>query len=107
LWKIEPEDSGAYVMRVRVGAWTFDKTLVASDGPARRSPLRPAEGLVAQAINPAEAPIPAGTPVSEVRIGYAPRSVVLMGWQTTWVVPFLLFSVLWGFALKKPLKVRL
>jgi hypothetical protein len=107
LWKVEPTDSGAYVVRVRVGAWSFDKTLVASDGPARRSPVRPAEGLMAQMVNPAEAPIPGGSPVSEVGIGYAPRTVVLMGWQMTWLVPYLLFSVLWGFALMKPLKVRL
>jgi hypothetical protein len=107
VWKVEPRESGAYVVRVRVGAWTFDKTLVASDGPARRSPVRPSEGLIAQMINPAEAPIPGGTPVSEVRIDYVPRTVVLMGWQMPWVVPYLIFSVLWGFALKKPLKVRM
>jgi hypothetical protein len=107
LWKIEPAKPGAYVVRLRIGGWSFDKTVVASDGPARRSPVRVAEGLLAQVVNPAEAPIPGGTPVSEVRVGYAPRTVELLGWQMPWVAPYFLFSVLWGFALKKPLKVRL
>jgi hypothetical protein len=107
LWKIEPAKPGAYVVRVRVGAWSFDKTVVASDGPARRSPVRVAEGLLAQMVYPAEAPIPGGTPVSEVRVGYATRAVELLGWQMPWVAPYFIFSVLWGFALKKPLKVRL
>ena len=107
VWKVEPREPGAYVVRVRVGEWTLDKTLVASAGPARRSPVRVADGLVAQMVNPAEPPLPAGTPVSEVRVGYAPRSIELLGWQLPWVLPFFFFSILWGFALKKPLNVRL
>jgi hypothetical protein len=107
LWKVEPKEPGAYVVRVRVGAWTLDKTLVASDGPARRSPVRVSDGLLAQIVNPAEPPLPAGAPISEVRVGYAPRTVELLGWQLPWVLPFFAFSVLWGFALKKPLNVRL
>jgi hypothetical protein len=107
LWKVEAAAPGAYVVRVRVGTWSFDKTLVASDGPARRSPVRVAEGLMAQVINPAEAPIPADTPVSEVRVDYAPSTVQLLGWQMPWVAPYFLFSVLWGAVLKKPLKVTM
>ena len=107
LWKVEPQTPGAYVLRVRIGSWALDKTLVASDGPARRSPVRVAEGLIAQAANPAEAPIPSDTPVSEVRVGYASNTVELLGWQMPWLTPFVAFSVLWGAALKKPLKVTM
>jgi len=80
---------------------------VASDGPARRSPVRPAEGLLAQVVNPGEAPIPGGTPVSEVRIDYAPSTVDLLGWQMPWAVPYFLFSMLWAFALKRPFKIKM
>ena len=107
LWKVEPTEAGTYVVRVRIGAWTFDKTLVASDGPARRSPVRVAEGLIAQVVHPAEAPIPGNSPVSELRVGYTTGTVELLGWQMPWMAPFFLFSVLWGAGLKRPLKVTM
>lgn len=107
LWKVEPKEPGDYVVRVRIGAWIFDKTLAASDGPARRSPVRVASGPIAQALNPAEAPIPGGSPVSEVRIDYAPATIELLGWQVPWLAPYFIFSILWGAVLKRPLKVTM
>jgi len=34
-------------------------------------------------------------------------AIDVLGWQLSWVVPYFVASVLWGFALKKPLKVRM
>jgi hypothetical protein len=107
VWRVEPQQPGAYVLRVHVGAWTFDKTLVVSDGAARRSPVRLAEGWIAQAMHPGEDPLPSGAPVSALRLDYSARSIDVLGWQLSWVVPYFVASVLWGFALKKPLIVRM
>jgi hypothetical protein len=107
LWRVEAVRPGDYTLTLRAGGTTVDKTLFASDGVGRRSPVRPAGGFVDQAIYPAEPPVPPGSSITEVQLGYAPREVDLLGWGLPWIVPYLIFSLGWGLLLKRPLRVTI
>jgi hypothetical protein len=51
-------------------------------------------------LHPVEAPLPSTSAIKDIRIQYPDRDLSLWGWETNWLVVFLGFSVLTGFALK-------
>jgi uncharacterized membrane protein (DUF106 family) len=105
VWRVVPREPGDHVIRVGIGGATFDKTLHVSDGVARRSPLRPGPGLLAQLIEPSEPPLPAGAPVRAIRVAYPSRDVGVMGLRLHWLVVYLAAAFGFVLALRKPLGV--
>ena len=64
-----------------------------------RSPSRLAKGFFNQLLYPAEDPLPDATPI---RAG-------IQGWESelTWMAIFFILSIVFAFALRKPLKVTI
>lgn len=106
LWRATILEAGDYELEiVDPSGQITTKTLVASDKIVRRSPNRHDTGLIAQIFFPAEPSLPADSAIREITVGYPEATVSLLGWETHWLIAFLIVSVVLAFALRKPLGV--
>jgi uncharacterized membrane protein (DUF106 family) len=106
-WRIVVLEPGAHTLRIDVRGESFEKVVDASGGLVRRSPVRPSSSFMGQLLYPAEAPLPRAAPVESITIEYPELRVSLFGWKTHWLVAFLIFTLIFSFALRTPLKVTI
>jgi uncharacterized membrane protein (DUF106 family) len=105
VWRVVPTAPGAHRLQVQVSGVSYDKSLVAADGLARRSPVRPPATLVDQLLEPSEPPVEAGGPLVAIHVPYPERSVDVMGVEMHWLVLYLAASFVFVLLLRKPLGV--
>jgi hypothetical protein len=105
-WRIAAERSGEYELVVRIGEETLTKSVRVSGTTVLRSPVRP-YSLLAQLIYPAEAPLPRGSNAEAIRLGYTDAEINLFGWHTHWIIAFFILTMVFAFALAKPLGVKI
>ncbi len=107
-WRIAAEDWGDYELVFEVEGETVTKTVQVADNVSRRSTIRPTS-LVDQILYPAEPPVPSTVPVSKISLTYPHGNAGIEGWESeiTWLIVFLVLSIVFAFALKKPLGVTL
>ncbi len=99
-WRLSAVEPGDYVVEIEIDGERYDKTVVVSEGSARRSPLRPARGFLDQLIYPAEPPLPAASPLAKITLDYPERSSFLFvpGWCWLLIalsIPFFLLFKGW------------
>jgi hypothetical protein len=107
MWRITPEASGTFELRLHVGGQTLTKTIRVSSRTARRSPARLEAGFVNEILYPAEAPLPPDAPVTSISVGYPERDIDVFGWRVNWMIVFFVLSIVFAFALRKPFGVTL
>lgn len=108
-WRIAAEDFGDYELEFTVDGGEVTKSVqVAEDLVARRSTLRPTS-LLDQLLYPAEAPVPSSVNVEKITIAYPFGNAGIEGWESelTWIWVFLVLSIVFAFALRKPLGVTI
>lgn len=108
-WRIVPREPGTHELRVRAGTTAEAKTLVV-DGPggpaiARRSPGRDTPDLLTQLLYPSEPPLDPAGPIRAIRVTYDERTVSLGGWETHWLILYVVATFALVLALRKPLGV--
>jgi hypothetical protein len=106
-WRIRAEQWGDYEARLRLGGETYAKTVQVREGVRRRSPARLESGLLNQLLYPAEDPLPGNSPIESISVGYKDGSVSIFGWHLDWYIAFFGLSILFAFALRKPLSVTI
>ena len=105
-WRIAAESPGEYELVVRIGEETLTKSVRVSGTTVLRSPVRPSS-LLDQLIYPAEAPLPRGSNVEAIRVDYADADINMFGWHTHWIIAFFILTMVFAFALAKPLGVKI
>lgn len=106
-WRLKVTDWGEHDLKVSLGDQSWTKTVTASQTVTRRSPERLEAGFVNQLIYPAEDPLPKNGPVRAISLVYPDSKVGVMGWGTHWMIVFFVLSIVFGFALRKPLGVKI
>jgi hypothetical protein len=106
-WRIRPRAAGSYELRVHVGDTVLSKTLLVSDTVARRSPVRPDTGFLDQLFYPSEPPLPAGTGLSAITIGYPERAFTVAGVNIGWSGVYLALTLAFAVVLKRPFNVAI
>jgi uncharacterized membrane protein (DUF106 family) len=105
-WRIVADAPGDHELVVRVGDQRVTKSLRVSGTTVRRSPLRPAS-LLGQIVYPAEPPLPRASGVESIRVAYADADVNLFGIEMHWIIAFFILTMVFAFALAKPLGVKI
>lgn len=108
VWRVMPRVAGASVMRVVTARGVVVEKTVhveARASAARRSPSRSRGALLDQLLYPSEAPIDPGAGVSSVRVPYEARTLSIAGLGMSWLVLYLVLSLAFVLALRKPLGV--
>ena len=103
-WRITATAPGKHELRLTLGNAVMTKTVLVSGAPGRRSVRRPSASLLDQLLYPSEAPLVSGA-VAAIEVGYPAGEVSLLGWETHWVIAFLIITLLAAFALRGPLRV--
>lgn len=107
-WRVGVTGEGAHeVVVVLPDGARVGKLLVAGEGSPRLARVRERESLLRVFLNPAEAPLPGGQPVASIRVDLPTRELVYAGVRTNWLVALILFSLVFGLAVKDALRVRL
>ncbi len=103
-WRIVPEEAGDYELAVRLGDEEQSKSVTVSSAVVKRSPIR-SDKLLDQILYPGEPGFPSTSGITSIEVAYPDRAVNFLGWQTHWLIPFFIITVLLAFALRKPLGV--
>lgn len=106
-WKILTTEAGIYPLRVKVGDQEFTKQLTVANSVVRLSSKRVQGGLWDELLYPAEAAIPANAPIKSLEVKYPRRQIDLGFFRAHWLVPFFVFSLLAGLALKGVLRTEI
>ena len=105
IWRVTADVPGEYVLNAKFGGGTFTKTVDATDRVVRRSPVRVAAGFMNQMMYPAEPPLPDGGIVRSISVGYPSRAIRVLRWDLPWVIVYLVLSMAFAVALRKPFGV--
>ena len=109
-WRLRAEEEGRYEIGVKMDGETITKAVeVAESGVRRRSPRRPSTDFLDQLLYPGEAPVPANAPMRAIEISYAPGDGGISGWDSelTWMLVLFVLSIVFAFALSKPMGVTI
>ena len=99
-WRVRADKWGDYALALRVGEQRYSKTVQVSPEVRRRSPVRYEPGFVNQLLYPAEDPLPKGSPITAITLGYPESDVSVFGWGVNWLVLFFVLSAAFAFALR-------
>lgn len=105
-WRVRPAQPGQHRLAIGVGGIESTKTLVAGARLARASARRVDGGLWRQLTDPVERPLDSDGPVKEIRLAYPSRDLLLGPFALNWLVVFFVLTILFGLALKGPLRVE-
>ncbi len=106
-WRLSAERKGSYVVEIVVAGRAFPKLVTASDRIARLSSRRVRDHFFQWLFDSGEPELPADSPLEAVEIAYPLRQINLGIFESTWLVPFLLFSLVAALALKFVLRVEI
>lgn len=105
-WRVRAEIPGEHELVVWIGDRRASKSLRVSGTSVLRSPVRPA-GLLGQIVYPVESPLPDDSGLASIRVDYADADVSLFGWEMHWILAFFILTMVFAFALAKPLGVKI
>ncbi len=108
-WRVSALEQGDYQLTLKSKDEELTKSVRVSDQVVRRSPNRLQPSFLNQLLYPAEDPLPKSAPVQAIRLTYPYGDGGIEGWESewTWMVIFLILSIVFAFALRKPLKVTI
>ena len=104
-WRMVAEAAGEYDLTVHLGDESFDKSVKVSEEFLSRSPLRAVPGFVDQLLYPGEKPLPKGASVRAIEVAYPEDPTFLFMPRWMWI--FFVFTIVFAFALRKPMKVTI
>ncbi len=104
VWRVVAESTGEHILGVRAGGMIYEKTLqVSNRGLVRRSPVRPGARLIDEVWYPSEAPLPDSAPFTSIGVAYPDRRIDAFGAQVRWIDAYIVLSIVFALALKRPL----
>jgi len=105
-WRVRAVTSGRHELGIHIGDQEFSKQIIVGDVSGRISQARVNSGLWERFLNPGETPIPEGVPARSATIAYPSAELEAFGRPMHWVWPWLIISMIFGYALKGPLRVQ-
>ena len=106
-WRLRADEPGDFVVRVGTPSGEYEKRVVVGGWGERVSMERVAGGFLNLLKNPGEPPLPDGAPIQSIRINYPDSRMRAFGWSMLWLWPWLILSMVFGYALKGPLGVQI
>ncbi len=104
-WRVAATAPGEQELRLRLGDAVWTKTVLVSSSLGRRSARRPSASLLDQLLYPSEPPLAGGATVAAIEVTYPAGEVSLLGWETHWIIAFLILTLLAALALRGPMRV--
>jgi hypothetical protein len=109
-WRVQATQPGQHELAWEIDGRRVTKSLPVGTGLVEASAIRPGPGwgdFWDQLLYPAESVLPSGGPVAKIEIDLPHRSTPIFGFDTHWLITFLVLSVVLGLLFKPVLKVQL
>lgn len=106
-YKLMPESAGVKELLVTGRGQSFKVPLVAGDDYGRRAAPFAAAGLGTALLFPPLVTVPPDSGVQSVEISYPEADFPCLGWETWWIWPFLIISMIAALAVKGVFKVEI
>ncbi len=106
-WRISAERDGDYELRISAGAGAVTKRVRVTPWSWRGRRRRPSSSIWEQLWMPAEAPLPADSPIEAIDVTYPERAISVIGFPLHWLAVFVILSTLFAFLLRPVFKVVL
>ena len=103
-WRVVADQPGEHDLAVRVGSDTYSKSLVVSEEAIRRSPMR-VTSFFDQFLYPVEKPLAKDGPISTIELTYPEDPYFLLMPKWMWI--FFVLTIVFAFALRKPMGVTI
>ena len=105
-WRIRAEAPGEHRLRVRVGEQTIEKSVTVGRELESARARRMRASLSSLFLAPAEAAIDPASPIERIAVRHAPLDVRVLGFETSWLVVFLVVSAAVALALRRRMGVE-
>jgi hypothetical protein len=102
-WRVVPDSTGDYILRVHAGGIIYEKTLKVSPRLGRRSVQRPTTRLIDQLRYPSETPLPDSAPLTSIRVDYPDLRINLLGADLSGMEVYYVLSLVFALVLRRPL----
>jgi hypothetical protein len=106
-YKLRPERAGSHQLRFKAKGESFTVPLVVGGDYGARVPPYSTTSLGTALLFPPVAGIPAKSGVRHVEITYPEAEFPFLGWNTWWIWPFLIISIIAALAVKGVFKVEI
>jgi hypothetical protein len=106
-WRIRAEQPGVHQVWITVGGQRLAKQVTVKQGLASVSPARISAASWETVLYPAEPPLPPGSGIDRIDVGYPPASLDVFGVHMHWLIYFVLATIVFMFALRGPLRVEI
>ncbi len=106
-WRIRAESEGVYNLVFQENNNKVKRKLFVTSGITRLSPETFKDGIVNTFLNPGEPSITGPTTIKFIEVKYPSSKTNIFGWNIHWLVIFFVFTLVFGFMLMKPLRVRI
>src|SRR5262245_14796877 len=106
-WRIRALRPGEHTVWIEVNGQRLEKRVVVAQGLASVSPLRVSSASWETVLYPAEPPLPASAGIDRIAVDYPPASLRIFGFEMHWLIYFVLVTVVFMFALRRPLRVEI
>jgi uncharacterized membrane protein (DUF106 family) len=106
-WRLVADRAGAFDLTIVVDSTRVAKSVWVAKGQAPRSPLKVRNGFMDQLLYPVEELLPEESPVHAITVNYPEGEIEVFGFEMHWLVVFFVLSIVFAFALKKPLGVTI
>jgi hypothetical protein len=107
-WRIRAESAGTFDLTIKAGERSALKTVVVGGRALQKvSPLKVRTGFLDELLYPGEKPLSGEHPVRSVELAYPAQRLNLLGLRVHWLIAYLGLSIIFGFALKRPLGVEI
>jgi hypothetical protein len=105
-WRIGMKQPRYHLLALAIGKNSTTFPVVSGDGIRPIYPERGRPGWRSYLLSPGQNYLPEDYPVSSVRIDYPVRRIDVLGRQLHWAIVYFVLAVVFGFLLKRPLKVE-
>jgi uncharacterized membrane protein (DUF106 family) len=106
-WRIRALQPGVHRVWISVDGRRLEKEVTVTRGLASVSPTRVSAASWETVLFPAEPPLPPGTGIERIDVGYPAASLSVFGVHMHWLIYFVLATVVFMFALRGPLRVEI
>jgi hypothetical protein len=105
-WRIRVAEPGRYALIVRANGEELSKELLVGERWGKVSIRREGKSAWAMLLHPGETPLPASV-VESIEVIHPPLPLTIFGWSFHWLLLFIVFTIVFGYAFKGFLGVEL
>ena len=106
-WRVRGIEDGRFDLVVGDGKDSVTKQFAVGGRLEGVSPIRTGEDWLSCLLNPGEAPIPVQSAIESIEIRYPELDILILGKRINWLILFLILSLVFGFAFKGVLGVKI